>query len=96
MQHVRPALLGAATILACQLSSPAQACSDLPNICAAQAQHYQQMNDIAATPQRNDDGPYDDGGAAGERPRDPMAQAMADITESAKHRRRSAPSFNSE
>jgi len=80
MQYFRPALLGAATILACQLSTPAQACSDLPNICAAQAQHYQQMNDIAATPQRNDDGPYDDGGPASERPRDPMAQAMADIS----------------
>lgn len=80
MQYFRPALLGAATISAFQLSAPAYACSDLPNICAAQAQHYQQMNDIAATPQRSDDGPYDDGGPTGERPRDPMAQAMADIS----------------
>jgi hypothetical protein len=80
MQYFRPALLGAATILAFQLSAPAYACSDLPNICAAQAQHYQQMNDIAATPQQNDNGREDDGGPAGERPRDPMAQAMADIS----------------
>jgi hypothetical protein len=79
MQYFRPALLGAAAILAFQLSAPAYACSDLPNICAAQAQHYQQMNDIAATPQQNDNGRYDDGGPAGERPRDPMAEAMADI-----------------
>ncbi len=73
MQYFRPTLLGAATILAFQLSSPAQACSDLPNICAAQAQHYQQMNDIAATPQRNDNSRDDDDGPSGERPRDPMA-----------------------
>lgn len=64
----------------CAFSSPAQACSDLPNICAAQAQHHQAMNDIAATPPQNQDGSYDDGGPAGERPRDPMAQAMADIS----------------
>lgn len=63
----------------CALVSPAQACSDLPNICAAQAQHNQTMNDIAATPQRNENGRYDGGGPAREQPRDPMAEAMADI-----------------
>lgn len=41
-------------------AAPAQACSDLPNICAQQAQHNQNMNDIAATPTQ--DGGYDDGG----------------------------------
>lgn len=79
MQCFRRTLLGAAAILAFQLSAPAQACSDLPNICAAQAQHNQSMNDIAATPQRNDNSRDDDDGPSGERPRDPMAQAMADI-----------------
>jgi hypothetical protein len=63
----------------CAPANPAQACSDLPNICAAQAQHNQQMNDIAATPQRNENGRYDGGGPASEQPRDPTAQAMADI-----------------
>lgn len=71
--------LGGGLLAFCALSSPAQACSDLPNICAAQAQHNQSMTDIAATPERYDNGRYDDGGPAGERPRDPMAEAMADI-----------------
>jgi hypothetical protein len=31
-------------------SSPAVACSDLANICAQQAAHHREMNDIAATP----------------------------------------------
>lgn len=65
-------------IIACSLAGQAQACSDLPNICAAQAQHNQSMNDIAATPERNENSRYDDGGPDNE-PRDPMAAAMADI-----------------
>lgn len=36
MQYFRPVLLGAATMLALQLAAPAQACTDLPNICAQQ------------------------------------------------------------
>lgn len=56
----------------------AVACSDLPNICAAQAQHNQSMNDIAATPEQNENSRYDDGGHYSQ-PRDPMAAAMADI-----------------
>lgn len=59
--------------------SEALACSDLPNICATQAQHNQSMNDIAATPNRNENGRYDGGGPASKQPRDPMAEAMADI-----------------
>lgn len=39
-----------ATAMCAALASPATACSDLPNICAAQAQHHQEMMDIAATP----------------------------------------------
>lgn len=31
-------------------AAPAQACSDLPNICAQMAQHHNEMIDIAATP----------------------------------------------
>lgn len=50
---------GAAFALLAFNAAPAQACSDLPNICAQQAQHSQNMNDIAATP--TSDGGYDDG-----------------------------------
>lgn len=64
---------------ACVLVSPAQACSDLPNICAAQAQHNQSMNDIAATPtESNENGRYDAGSTA-HQPRDQTAAVMANI-----------------
>lgn len=66
-------------IAACALVAPAQACSDLPNICAAQAQAHQTNMDIASTPQRNENGPYD-GDRPAIPPRDPMAEAMADIS----------------
>ena len=48
MQYFRPAMFGAATILAFQLSAPAYACSDLPNICAAQAQTRDGRTPVAA------------------------------------------------
>ena len=66
-------------IATCAIISPAQACSDLPNICAAQAQHNQSMNDIAATPQQNDNDGPDRGGPVSEQPRDPTATVMAEI-----------------
>lgn len=43
-------------------SYEAQACSDLPNICAQMEQHHRDMQDISATPPRqdeDDDGAYD-------------------------------------
>ena len=36
------------------LASPAMACSDLPNICAMQAQQWQEQNDYFATPPADD------------------------------------------
>ncbi len=71
--------LSGITIAGVFLAVPANACSDLPNICAAQAQHNQSMNDIAATPQWNENGRNDSGGPPSAQPRDPMAAAMADI-----------------
>ena len=46
---IMPALCLATATVALSAAQPASACSDLPNICAAQAQHNQQMIDIAAT-----------------------------------------------
>lgn len=46
---IRLFLSGSAAMLALTTGGAALACSDLPNICAAQAQHYQQMIDLAAT-----------------------------------------------
>lgn len=58
---LKQALLSSAALaLLAFNTTAAQACSDLPNICAQQAQHNQNMNDIAATP--TNDGGYDDGG----------------------------------
>lgn len=61
----------------CALPGSAQACSDLPNICEMNAQHHQNMIDIAATQQQQGDdspGDYDSGPA----PRyDPVAGAMS-------------------
>jgi hypothetical protein len=56
------ALAGAVALSA----PPAMACSDLPNICQMNAQHHQNMVDIAATPpwssgQQDDDSSYDGG-----------------------------------
>ena len=42
-------IFSAAAITAATVAQPASACSDLPNICAGQAQHNKQMIDIAAT-----------------------------------------------
>lgn len=75
---IRCVVLSAATMMACLVSNEANACSDLPNICAAQAQHNQSMNDIAATPQQRDEGPRGNDNSPAQ-PRDPMAAAMADI-----------------
>ena len=47
---------GAVVMLAAVATQPALACSDLPNICAAQAQHHQQMVDIAATAPQGEQG----------------------------------------
>ncbi len=49
MQYFRPALLGAAIVMALQLSAPAQACTDLPNICAQQ----QALEDMAGPPPKS-------------------------------------------
>ena len=48
-EWIKQAIFSAAAITAAIVAQPASACSDLPNICAAQAQHNQQMIDIAAT-----------------------------------------------
>lgn len=69
---------GAAAILL--TSMPAHACSDLPNICAQNARHHQEMMDIAATAPRGEDERADAGyeaSAAG----DPMAAAMAAMSD---------------
>jgi len=50
-------------LLVAVCAAPAQACSDLPNICAQMAQHHSDMVDIAATPPPPEwwgDEPYDD------------------------------------
>jgi hypothetical protein len=57
-------------------SGPAHACSDLPNICAQNAQHHQNMMDIAATPKPSQDD-RDDTGHSPAAGGDPMAAAMA-------------------
>ncbi|MFZ9396792.1 MAG: hypothetical protein ACO25F_12125 [Erythrobacter sp.] len=51
-----------ATVLA---ASPAAACSDLPNICQQQAQHYSNMIDIAATPPWGGSGNSSSSGSSG-------------------------------
>lgn len=68
---IKPLLLGGAAALAFAIGGPAAACSDLPNICAAQAEHHRQMMDIAATsPQGTDDPRYE------EPPADPTRDRM--------------------
>lgn len=63
----------------CSLTGPAQACSDLPNICQQQAQHHQNMVDIASTTQQ-EGGEGQVGNDSPAVPRqDPMAAAMTDI-----------------
>jgi hypothetical protein len=59
---------------------PAFACSDLPNICAQNAQHHQNMQDIGATPEQE----LHDGEGADYPPApaaDPMAAAMAAMSD---------------
>lgn len=53
---IRPALCLATAAVALSAARPASACSDLPNICAAQAQHNQQMIDMAATAPQGENG----------------------------------------
>ena len=67
---IKSLLSGAAALLALSVGGPAAACSDLPNICAANAEHHRQMMDIAATPQQG--GPDDGGPRYAEPPADPM------------------------
>lgn len=68
---IKPLLLGGAAALAFATGGPAAACSDLPNICAANAEHHRQMMDIAATsPQGTDDPRYE------EPPADPTRDRM--------------------
>lgn len=57
-----PSIAGVAWI-ALAHATPAAACSDLPNICQMNAQHHQNMMDIAATPPWSDgyDDSYDGG-----------------------------------
>lgn len=75
--HRKLQLSGAAFALLVLSAAPAQACSDLPNICAQQAQHNQNMNDIAATP-TNDGGYNDSGPARSSAPRyDPMQALLS-------------------
>jgi hypothetical protein len=50
MRRLSLALMLGAGWLAVSAPSPAMACSDLPNICQMNAQHHQNMMDIAATP----------------------------------------------
>lgn len=70
-------LSGGGALLALATGGPAAACSDLPNICAAQAQHHQQMIDIAATsPQGTDDPRYEEPPADPTRDRMNMASGM--------------------
>ncbi|KTE38407.1 MULTISPECIES: hypothetical protein [unclassified Sphingopyxis] len=72
---VKYGLASGAALLALVTAAPAAACSDLPNICAAQAQHHQQMIDIAATsPQGEEDPRYE------EPPADPMRDRMTVAT----------------
>ncbi|WP_082527942.1 hypothetical protein [Devosia sp. Root105] len=42
-------VLGGAVVVGLALAGPAAACSDLPNICAMNAQHHQSMVDISAS-----------------------------------------------
>lgn len=58
---IRLRLSAGAAAVAALLSTPALACSDLPNICAMNAQHHQNMMDIAATPQWDYDESYGEG-----------------------------------
>jgi hypothetical protein len=54
LQYFRSTLLGAATVMALHLSAPAQACTDLPHICAQQ----QALEEMAGPPPKStgDDG----------------------------------------
>lgn len=68
-------LTGAAFLtLAVVATQPALACSDIPNICAAQAQHQQQMIDIAATAPQSEEGSAP---ASPPPPPDPMQVRMS-------------------
>lgn len=62
------------------ITQPLHACSDLPNICAQNAQHHQNMMDIAATPEQSGDDESDAGYSAGPGG-DPMAAAMAAMSD---------------
>jgi hypothetical protein len=53
---IKQVIFSTTAILALSATQPAYACSDLPNICAAQAQHNQQMIDIAATAPQGEKG----------------------------------------
>lgn len=68
---IKLGLASGALLMALATVGPAAACSDLPNICAAQAEHHRQMMDIAATaPQGVEDPRYE------EPPADPMRDRM--------------------
>ncbi len=75
---IKPLLLGGAAAFAFTTGGPAAACSDLPNICAAQAEHHRQMMDIAATPTQG--GQDDQGPPYEEPPADPMRDRMTVAT----------------
>lgn len=49
LEVIRHALLGGTMVAALAFAGPAQACSDLPNICSMNAQHHQSMVDISAS-----------------------------------------------
>lgn len=75
---IKPLVRGGAAAFALSVSAPAAACSDLPNICAANAEHHRQMMDIAATPQQGE--PDDGGPRYAEPPADPMRDRMSVAT----------------
>ncbi len=75
---IKYCLVSSAGLLAITSGGPAAACSDLPNICAAQERHNQSMAEIAATsPQGTADPRYEEPPADPTGERTNMAAAMA-------------------
>lgn len=86
MRRLSLSLLLGAGWVAVSASTPALACSDLPNICQMNAQHHQNMMDIAATPPwsggYSDD--YDSGYDSAPRRQPLTAEDWARLIEAAK------------